>query len=102
MRRQPSRNRLNCFCSRHPLLAIYGNDENGKPYVHVRIFKQGRIFGDVVVYGGEVKICCRECIRWHRITFVGEQKEVAELVQTEIPAEVDSNGRIVQAGIDEG
>lgn len=72
------------------MLAIWGNDEDNVPYVHVRIFKQGRIYGDVVVNGGKIRICCRECVRWHRISFVGEQKDKAELVQTSTPEEIDS------------
>lgn len=83
------------------MLAIWGNDEHGKPYVHIRIYKQGRIFGDVVVYGGEVKICCRECLRWQIITFVGERSS-AQLTQTGVPVEVDRELRMSEAVTDEG
>ena len=87
MRRPVSKNKLNCFCARKPLLAIWGNDEDGKPYVHVRIFKQNRIYGDVIAYGGVVKVRCRECFRWHRIRFVQER---AELMEIPTPLELDS------------
>jgi RNA binding exosome subunit len=60
-------NELRCFCSRHPLLATYGIDEHGKLYVHVKVFKQNRIFGEVLVTEGTVKLHCRECLRWHRV-----------------------------------
>lgn len=66
MRRRSS-NELRCFCSRTPLLATYGLDEKGAPYVHVKVFKQDRIFGEIVVTGGEVKLRCRECLRWHSV-----------------------------------
>lgn len=60
---------LRCFCTRKPLLAVYGRDDKGRIFLHVKIYKQGRIFGEVLIYGGETKIHCRECLRWHRITF---------------------------------
>lgn len=58
------------FCSRSPLLAVCGRDEKGNPFVHVRIYKQKRIFGNVVATGGPVHLQCRECFRWLRIRFV--------------------------------
>lgn len=67
MRSKRSAHELRCFCSRHPLLAVYGLDEKGNRYVHVRIYKQNRIFGEVVATGGEVKLHCRECLRWHKV-----------------------------------
>lgn len=62
-----SKKELRCFCSRQPLLATYGIDAFGKLYVHVKIFKQRRIFGEVIVTEGTVRIHCRECLRWHRV-----------------------------------
>jgi len=58
---------LRCFCSREPLLALYGIDKDGQPYVHIKIYKQSRIFGEAIIKGGEVKLHCRECLRWHKI-----------------------------------
>lgn len=89
MRRERSKRELRCFCSRHPLLAIWGNDEHGKPYIHVKIYKQNRVYGEVVIYGGEVKITCRECLRWHRITFMGGVR----LEETPPPAEANENAQ---------
>lgn len=62
-----SKNELRCFCARHPLLAVYGIDEKGKLYVHIKIWKQERLFGEMVITGGKVKIHCRECFRWHSV-----------------------------------
>jgi hypothetical protein len=62
-----SKNELRCFCARSPLLATYGIDSKGSLYVHVKIFKQRRIFGEMIVTGGTVKIHCRECFRWHSV-----------------------------------
>lgn len=67
MARPRSSHELRCFCTRQPLLATYGLDEKGLLYVHVRVFKQGRIFGEIIVTGGTVRLHCRECLRWHRV-----------------------------------
>lgn len=60
---------LRCFCRGEPLLATYGVDSRGKLFVHVKIFKQNRIYGELVFEGGTVKIRCRNCLRWHRVVF---------------------------------
>lgn len=74
MPQRRSSHELRCFCARQPLLATYGVDEKGRPYVHVRVYKQGRIFGEVVVTGGEVKLHCRECFRWHKVVIQTPQR----------------------------
>lgn len=55
---------LRCFCTRRPLLGVIGQDAVGT-YLHIKVYKQGRIYGEVVAYAGPVKILCRECLRWH-------------------------------------
>lgn len=60
------------FCLREPLLATYGIDRERKPFVHVKVYKQKRIFANIVVTSGPVFIQCRECNRWLRINFVRE------------------------------
>ena len=72
-------NELRCFCSRKPLLATYGIDAQGSLYVHVKIYKQSRIFGEIIVTDGTVKVLCRECLRWHRV--VMRAKGEVELVE---------------------
>lgn len=62
-----TKNELRCFCSRGPLLAIYGIGTDGLLYVHVKIFKQRRVFGEVLVTEGRVRLHCRECLRWHTV-----------------------------------
>jgi hypothetical protein len=88
-----TKNQLRCFCSRRPLLAMYGLDAKGRTYVHCRVFKQNRVYGDWIVYDGEVRLACRECLRWHVITFIPNSR-AAVLQESSIPAEVDI-GRIV-------
>lgn len=67
---------LRCFCRGEPLLATYGVDSGGKLFVHVKIYKQNRIYGELVFEGGIVKIRCRNCLRWHRVIFAGRQTVV--------------------------
>jgi len=62
---------------------VYGVDENTKLYVHIRIHKQSRIYGEVLVTEGVVQIHCRECLRWHRIIITQPGK--AQLEETEVP-----------------
>lgn len=84
MPRNRTSNELRCFCGREPLLATYGLDNEGKLYIHVKIFKQRRIFGEILVKeGGEVSLHCRECLRWHVVKI---RQRVAELVEGSDPA----------------
>ncbi len=77
--RESTKNELRCFCSREPLLATYGLTFDGKLYVHVKIFKQRRIYGEIVVTEGKVKLHCRECLRWHTVSL--RQPGKAELTE---------------------
>jgi hypothetical protein len=58
---------LRCFCTRRPLLGKYGRDKDGLLYVWVKIFKQSRIYGEVIFTEGTVRLRCRECLRWHLV-----------------------------------
>jgi len=69
---------LRCFCRRHPLLATYGIDKDGKLFVHIKIWKAQRIFGELVVEGGLVKIRCRDCLRWHRVRIIDNKASLQE------------------------
>lgn len=78
---------LRCFCSREPLLATYGVDSKGKLFVHVKIYKARRIFGELVIEGGIVKIRCRDCLRWHVIRIYQDQAVLQE-THEELPLSV--------------
>lgn len=67
--RARTKHELRCFCRGEPLLATYGVDEQGKLYVHIKIYKQSRVYGEVVVTGGPLRIRCRNCLRWHGVVF---------------------------------
>jgi len=74
---------LRCFCERKPLLATYGI-KDGKLFVHVKIWKARRIFGELVIEGGIVKLRCRDCLRWHKIRLV-QDKAVLEKTEQNLP-----------------
>lgn len=69
---------LRCFCRGEPLLATYGVDSRGKLFVHVKIYKQNRIYGELIFEEGVVKIRCRNCLRWHRVIFAQRRAELKE------------------------
>lgn len=81
------------------MLAMFGLSQDGRPYVHVRVFKQHRVYADMLVRQGELELICRECFRWHRITFVVDSKRPV-LAETVKPPEVDGSGTI-EANTDE-
>lgn len=60
---------LRCFCGARPLLGVCGRDTaTRQPYVWVKVFKQGRVYGEIVATSGDVHIRCRECRRWHIVS----------------------------------
>lgn len=78
-RSQRTKHELRCFCAREPLLAIFGVDEKGRLYVHQRVYKQGRVFGESLHYGGgTVALLCRECLRWQQVVIKERTKAVLE------------------------
>lgn len=87
MREPRTKKELRCFCSRGPLLGTYGLDEKGELYIHVKIFKQRRIFGEIIVQQGRVSLHCRECLRWHTVQIV--QPGTAVLVEGSPPSQLE-------------
>jgi hypothetical protein len=96
-----TKHELRCLCRPRPLLAIYGLDSKGRTFVHVKVYKQSHIYGEVVVYGGEITLRCRECYRWNNIIFVTRSKDRAVLQETVPPPELD-NPDILSAATVEG
>lgn len=84
MHRKITTNELRCVCSRHPLLATYGLTQDGKVYIHIKIFKQQRIFGEVIITEGKVSLHCRECLRWHKVS-IRQQGDVRLIEETDLP-----------------
>lgn len=73
---------LRCFCSRHPILAFYGVNEQGQLYVHIKIYKNRRVYGEILTTSGNITIRCRECLRWHNLV-LNQHDHSAHLVETE-------------------
>lgn len=73
------RNEIRCICARTPLLATYGTYKDGKPYIHIKVYKQRRIYGEVFISAdAEVKIRCRECFRLQRVRIVSNRPMMQE------------------------
>jgi hypothetical protein len=58
---------LRCVCARRPLLARYGRATDGSLFVHIKVFKQSRLYTEAIFTDGTVRIHCRECLRWNKI-----------------------------------
>lgn len=74
---------LRCFCSREPLLARYGVNVDGLLYVHVKVYKQRMIYGEVLAFG-PLMVKCRECLRWYTIN-VKQKEQTASLEESVDP-----------------
>jgi hypothetical protein len=81
---------------------MYGLDRKGRLFVHIKVFKQNRVYGEMLVHGGEVKIRCRECLRWHNITILSPDSSRAILRETQTPVEVDGPDNVVSVATQEG
>lgn len=85
---------MRCFCRGEPLLAVYGREPGGDLYIHVKIYKQSRVYGETYHTAGVVKIRCRNCSRWHRVRIVN-QKATLEVTEPPVVAEENRPGPIV-------
>ena len=62
---------LRCYCRERPLLAMCGRDhKTGEPWVHVKSWKGDKLYVEIVVNSGVVRLRCRACMRWHRVKIV--------------------------------
>lgn len=82
-------NELRCFCTRRPLLAVFGVDDKGRTYVHQRVYKQHRVYGESIAYG-PVSIRCRECLRWHTVIIRQPGRAVLEETTDPIPSVLEA------------
>jgi hypothetical protein len=81
-RRERSKHELRCFCRGEPLLAVYGITEAAELYVHIKVYKQGRVYGESIHFDGRVVIRCRNCLRWNRVAII---QRTAKLEVTDPP-----------------
>lgn len=69
---------IRCFCGRKPLLAVVGVDSDGHGFVHIKTWKGGKLYAEVVVTDGTAHLHCRECLRWHTVRIVRERVKVTQ------------------------
>jgi len=74
---------LRCFCSTRPILAVVKKDSFNAPFVHIKSYKQRRIFTEIVFNKGEMRVRCRDCFRWHKIRILKEKAVLEELPDEE-------------------
>ena len=61
---------LRCHCRYHPILAKYWVEPDGELTVSIRSWKQNRLFVNAKITGeARMVLQCRDCYRYHRITF---------------------------------
>ena len=78
MRPKPlTKHELRCSCNLKPLLAIYGRDKNGQAYVHVRVYKQNRVYAEVYSTN-PIALLCRLCGRWWNIKIVNNEAKLED------------------------
>lgn len=77
---------LKCNCSRHHLLAYYGLNDDGEPYVHIKAQRQGKIVANAVILG-DCEIQCPSCLRWVILSFKADG-EMSKEESLEPPAEI--------------
>lgn len=59
---------------------MYGVDEDGELFIHVKVYKQARIYAEVFVSANaKVKIKCRECLRFHTVKIVSGHPQLKEI-----------------------
>lgn len=91
-----NKNEMRCFCSRHPLLAVYGIDEDGELYLHIKVYKQTRVYAEIFVSANaKVKIRCRECLRFHTVKIVSGNPQLKEIKDsTKLVNDNESSARV--------
>lgn len=84
----PSRSEyeFRCTCRHQPLLAVYGRErDTGDLYVHIKVYKAGRLFAEVYTTN-DIKLICRECLRWHRIIIRNDSRP--KMIQERAPRSI--------------
>lgn len=58
---------IRCICTARPILAIARVSSSGTRYVHIRIYKQRKVYGEIVIEEGLVRMKCRSCGHWYSL-----------------------------------
>ena len=82
--RQQTKHDLRCTCSRQPLLAVYGLDDKNRLYLHIKVYKNRRIYGEILIHAGsKAELRCRECLRWYKLSIHGNKPTLVEAPEPE-------------------
>ena len=82
---------LRCpLCATEPLLAMYGIDENGRLFIHIKVYKAKVMKAEVFIRGGEVTLRCSKCLKYHIVKIIQKR---AVLKRTSRP---DSESQIMK------
>jgi hypothetical protein len=46
---------------------MYGVNDLGKPYIHIMVKKQRRLYAEIISTSGDIKIRCRDCLQWFNL-----------------------------------
>ncbi len=79
---------LRCFCRHEPLLATYGLDDKNELFVRVKVYKQNRLYAELLFNAGVAKIRCRNCLRWHKVIFTSQNVRLSEEQSPDAQAQV--------------
>lgn len=77
---------IRCHCSRSPLLAKWGQMQDGNVFLHIKVYKQRKLYAEVIVESGNViRVRCRDCLRWTAITVKREPIATTSELPRKIP-----------------
>lgn len=79
---------VRCVCSKRPLLGVGGRDDDGNPFFHIKVFKQARVYGEVIVTAGSARVRCRECRRWFTVNL---RREALDVREQRLPPRIANN-----------
>lgn len=65
---------VRCECSKRPILGIFRRQETYW-VLHVKAYKQKRVYVELIVEEGTLRLRCRECDRWFKLTIRREKNQ---------------------------
>lgn len=73
---------------------MYGIDENGILYIHIKVYKAKQIKSESFIRGGEVTLRCYSCDRYH-VVRIRQRAVILDKTRRPRPNLVDNSGPIV-------
>jgi hypothetical protein len=82
---------LKCICPTKRTLARYGIDEKDNLYLHIKVYKQRRVFAQLVINApAKLRIQCPACGRWHGIVMRDDRPHMTDSTRPKyIPPDPD-------------